>query len=408
MGFTSRFHHKSRRHKRRVITGHRRHLALRLQERRGIGDCLRGATPEQISPGLFSQQWKAVAGQQLRYVGGRCAGDPGDGGCTRCTPALRIGAIGRIGRADHPSECDHRFRMRLRVIATDDPGIEGRCAPGRHFGGGGEHPGGWPDLAECGVPDVGGVDVATRPGGGDFGRAQVQHADRFRIDTPVLERRQQAVVGGRHERHGDLLADQIGGFQHRAVLPDHQRFGFTDQAGDQESLDRQLAGRRGGQRARSDITDLHVAGGHRGDHLGTGIELAPLDSADRLLECACRLRLFRRLDRGLPGDGQRRVGREACAQQQCGGGQAASEATDHRASEPGRERSPVGAIGPFPVNVPAFTKPDAGVSEPRCRVRRQVQRRRTPGQQFGDQLAGDRRQADAEHAVASRQHQIGQ
>src|SRR5690606_30132127 len=127
------------------------------------------------------------------------------------------------------------------------------------------------------IPDVGGVDVATLPGGDDRRRRQVEDLHLARVDVPVLERGQQAVVAGGNERHGDLLADQVGRFLDTAAIACNQRLGGADRRGDEGGLHRQLPGGGGRQRAGADVADLHVTGGDRGDHLGAAVELAPVD-----------------------------------------------------------------------------------------------------------------------------------
>ena len=84
-------------------------------------------------------------------------------------------------------------------------------------------------------------------------------------------------MGGRDERHGDLLAGEVGDLLDTGAVARDQRLGFADQADDEDRLDRQFAAGGGGKRARSDIADIERAGGDRGDDVGAGIELAPVD-----------------------------------------------------------------------------------------------------------------------------------
>lgn len=60
-------------------------------------------------------------------------------------------------------------------------------------------------------------------GGNNRRRLEIQNLHLTRLDAPVFERCQQAVMGGGDKRYGDTLADKVfrfgDGFFH------HQRFG---------------------------------------------------------------------------------------------------------------------------------------------------------------------------------------
>lgn len=66
---------------------------------------------------------------------------------------------------------------------------------------------------------------------------------------------------GGDEGDGDLLADQVFRLVDAGAIAHHQGFGFTDLRGDEDGLDRQLAGCRGGEGAGADIADIDIARG---------------------------------------------------------------------------------------------------------------------------------------------------
>src|SRR5690606_32824441 len=143
------------------------------------------------------------------------------------------------------------------------------------------------------------------PGSDDRWRRQVEDLHLARVDVPVLERGQQAVVAGGHERYGDLLADQVGGFLDTAAVACNQRLGGADLRGDEEGLHRQLAGGGGGQRAGADVADLYVTGSDSGDHFSAAVELAPVDlGVGGLLVGTVSLGNLGRIDGGLVGNGE--------------------------------------------------------------------------------------------------------
>ncbi len=111
-------------------------------------------------------------------------------------------------------------------------------------------------------------------------------------------------MGGRHERYGHLLAGEVGDLLDAGAVAGDQRFRGADQADDEDGLDRQPAAGGRGQRARADIADIDRAGSDRGNHVGAGIELAPVDRGlGRLLISAVGLRHFRGFDHRLVADG---------------------------------------------------------------------------------------------------------
>lgn len=158
--------------------------------------------------------------------------------CDTPTPGVRIGEIGGVGVAGHLDKSLDHVRVLLGEFLADDPGVEGRAAPLGDVGAIGQHGATRGlDLRQHRVPDIGAVDVAAFPGGGDFLRTQVEDFERGRIDVPVLQRGQQGIVGGGNERRCDLLALEAFG----AVDALHrQRFGFSDVADDEDRLDRQF------------------------------------------------------------------------------------------------------------------------------------------------------------------------
>lgn len=110
-------------------------------------------------------------------------------------------------------------------------------------------------------------------------------------------------MAGRNERHCDLLADQV--LWGLDAVAGHQRLAGADLSGDQEGFHRQLAAGSSGQRAGAQVADLHVAAGHRSDHIGAVIELAPVDAGlAGFFVVAIDLGHLGRVDGGLVGDGE--------------------------------------------------------------------------------------------------------
>ena len=138
------------------------------------------------------------AGQQFGDIPGIGAGQPGD-------LLHRLGVGGPFGlvrvvvgegiEAD-AGEAGDDFRMLLGEVLARHPHLEGRRTPLADFGGVGEDLAAFLDLAQRRRPDEGPVDVAATPGGGDLGRVEVDDLHLGRIDLPVLEGAEQAVVGG--------------------------------------------------------------------------------------------------------------------------------------------------------------------------------------------------------------------
>jgi len=121
----------------------------------------------------------------------------------------------------------------------------------------------------------------------------------------VFQRGQQAVVTGGHERHGDFLADQILRRLDAGAVAGDQCFGGADLGGDEEGFNRDFAGDGCGQRAGTEISDLHVAGSDGRDDVRTVVELAPADvGLGGFLVGAVGLGDFCRVNGGLVGDGE--------------------------------------------------------------------------------------------------------
>ncbi len=113
-----------------------------------------------------------------------------------------------------------------------------------------------------------------------------------RLDVPVLQGGEQAVVGGGDKRHRNAFADQI--FRFSDIFLHHQRFGIAELRGQQEDFDGHLLTGRNRQRAGAEITNLYVAGGQRPHNADAAVELTPVHfSAARFLKGFIRLRHFR-------------------------------------------------------------------------------------------------------------------
>ena len=77
--------------------------------------------------------------------------------------------------------------------------------------------------------------MSPRCRGGDGRRLQIEDLHLLRLDAPMLERGQQAVMGGGDKRHRNALADQI--LRAFDVILHHQRFGAAELRGDEEHFD---------------------------------------------------------------------------------------------------------------------------------------------------------------------------
>ncbi|MNZ43818.1 hypothetical protein D3C78_614300 [compost metagenome] len=144
----------------------------------------------------------------------------------------------------------------------------------------------------------------------------------------MLQRAQQAVVRGGHERRGDGLADQVLGLVDLAAVAHHQRLGGVDLRRDDESDDRQTARCGSGQWAGADIAELHVAGGDGRDHFRAAVETAPVEFfADGLFIGAIGLGNLGRVDAGLVAEGD------------VGLGGAGDTGEGQRGQQPAREES---------------------------------------------------------------------
>ena len=116
--------------------------------------------------------------------------------------------------------------MRFREIFAHHPDVERRRSPLPNLGRIGQHLAVFLQLVDGGRPDVGTVDISALPGGDNRGRLQVHQLHLGRLDAPVLQRRQQAVVGGGNKGHGDALADQI--FRAADAFLHYQRLGVAE------------------------------------------------------------------------------------------------------------------------------------------------------------------------------------
>ncbi len=206
--------------------------------------------------------------------------------------------------------------MFLGKVLTYDPDIKGWRAPLPHFFGVGQHGALLFQLVNGGRPDVCSVDVATLPGGNNRRRLQVNDLHLARLNAPVFQRGQQAVMRSRDKRHRDAFADQIfgsgDGFLH------HQRFGISELRGEQEDFDRHLLAGGYGQRAGAKVANLHVARGKRPHNRRAAVELTPVDFRPALFgEGVIRLRDFRRFRRSLICHGDVHRLRLKCPQRQC-------------------------------------------------------------------------------------------
>lgn len=137
---------------------------------------------------------------------------------------------------------------------------------------------------------------------------QIEDLHLFRLDAPMFERGQQAVMGGGNKRHRNALADQI--LRAFDVIFHHQRFGAAELRGDEEHFDGEFLAGGHRQWAGTDIADLHIAGGQRAQHAGAAVELTPVDGRAGLFgEAVFRLRHLGRLRRRLVRHGHvHRVG----------------------------------------------------------------------------------------------------
>ncbi len=220
-------------------------------------------------------------------------------------PGFWVLAVLGVGVQGDFGEGGDNFRMLLGEVLAHDPGIEGWCAELGQFRGGDQHLAVFLGHAQGRVPDVRGIDVAALPGGDDGRWRQVEHGDFRRVDVPMLQRGEQAVVPGGHERHGDLLADQILRGINAGAITNHQGLGGADLGGDEEGFHRDLAGDCGRQWAGAEVADLHVARGDGADDIGAVVELAPVDlGLGGFFIGAIGLGDFGRVDGGLVSDGQ--------------------------------------------------------------------------------------------------------
>ncbi|MNZ83158.1 hypothetical protein D3C78_1018780 [compost metagenome] len=86
--------------------------------------------------------------------------------------------------------------MLLGKVFTHHPDIKRWRAPLSHFFGIGQNRAVFFQRIHRRCPDIRSVNISTLPGSNNGGRLQVKDLHLIRLDTPVLECRQQAVVGG--------------------------------------------------------------------------------------------------------------------------------------------------------------------------------------------------------------------
>ena len=128
-------------------------------------------------------------------------------------------------------------------------------------------------------------------------------------------------MAGGNEGHGDFFADQVLRAVDPRTVTRHQGFGAADLGGDEEGLHRDFTGYRGGERAGTEVADLHVAGRDGGDDVGAIVEFAPVDlGVGGFFIGAVGLGDFGRVHGGLIRNGHvRRLGKQAgTGQGQCG------------------------------------------------------------------------------------------
>ncbi|MNX04273.1 hypothetical protein D3C86_338570 [compost metagenome] len=183
---------------------------------------------------MISRQRVDVALQQQRNVAGLGAGQlyklvdvalVGE-------PGLWVFAVVGVGVEGDLGERGDDFRVLLGEVFAHDPRIERRRAKLGQFAGGDQHFAVFLGDTECRIPHVGGVDVTAFPRGNDRWRGEVEHGDFRRINVPVLQRREQAVVTGGYERHGDFFADQVLRGLDPGTVASDQCFGGADLGGD--------------------------------------------------------------------------------------------------------------------------------------------------------------------------------
>lgn len=162
------------------------------------------------------------------------------------------------------------------------------------------------DLAvglQHGIPDEGRVEIAALPGGGDLGRPHVEDLRVLGGETCVLQRRQQVVVRGRHERSRDLLALEIGELVHARAVARDELLGVADVVEHPDDLHIHALARGRRARAGDDLADRHLARRHGLDHVAAAAEHLPIDLvAGRLLDLALGYRNPQRHDHVLVGE----------------------------------------------------------------------------------------------------------
>jgi hypothetical protein len=99
--------------------------------------------------------------------------------------------------------------MRGGVVFPGDPRHERRTAKFGYSRGVDQHLAVLFGLGQHWIPDISRIDVATCEGGGDLRRLQVQNIHLCRVDARVVQRKQQAIMGGRDEWRRDFLAYEI-------------------------------------------------------------------------------------------------------------------------------------------------------------------------------------------------------
>ena len=192
-------------------------------------------------------------------------------------PAARRAAHFVVGAVQRFDERHHKALVFSRPFAVDDDAFKGWEALFANAARGGQHFAVALDLAQNRVPDKGGVNVATLPSGGDFGRAHIHHVDGARVHAFELHVDHQLVMRGGDKRCRDALAFEVLDAVHARAVAGHQRFGVTDVGRDPEQLD--VLALAGGSRqwAGAGFAHLHIAGSHTANHVATAREHAPVD-----------------------------------------------------------------------------------------------------------------------------------
>ena len=176
------------------------------------------------------------------------------------------------------------------------------------------------------------------------------------VEAGVLERGQQAVVGGRGERRGDRLAREVGDVGDSRCRPHHQRLGLADHVVDPRHL--VLDARRDAPRHRAATGEAEVdaAGDDRLVDRAARVEQLPLDLdvvAERLLEPALVLHDQVAVGDRLVADGDRvgQLGGRRRPTASAGGRRRRRRSSSAHADEPTRTQGRATAASERPSSV---------------------------------------------------------